>query len=71
MIPITIHSETIKLGQMLKLATAVESGSHAKIVIQGGEVKVNGETETRRGRQLRHGDLVRFAGMEYTVQQAS
>ena len=46
------------LGQALKASDAVGSGGEAKVVIQGGEVRVNGEVETRRGRKLREGDLV-------------
>ncbi|MDO5348244.1 MAG: RNA-binding S4 domain-containing protein, partial [Bacillota bacterium] len=49
---ITIRDEFIKLGQAMKLAGLVESGVDAKIVIQNGEVKVNGEVETRRGKKL-------------------
>jgi ribosome-associated protein len=46
------------LGQALKASDAVGSGGEAKVVIQGGEVRVNGEVETRRGRKLREGDVV-------------
>jgi ribosome-associated protein len=46
------------LGQALKASDAVGSGGEAKVVIQGGEVWVNGEVETRRGRKLREGDVV-------------
>ncbi|MGI8645414.1 MAG: RNA-binding S4 domain-containing protein [Nocardioides sp.] len=49
---------TIKLGQFLKLADLVESGSDAKPLLAAGEVRVNGEVETRRGRQLVTGDVV-------------
>ena len=49
---ITIKDDFIKLGQALKLAGLVSSGIEAKIVVQDGEVKVNGETDTRRGRKL-------------------
>ncbi|MBO4411613.1 MAG: RNA-binding S4 domain-containing protein [Lachnospiraceae bacterium] len=52
----------IKLGQALKAANLVEMGSIAKEVIQNGEVSVNGETETRRGRKLFPGDVVEFKG---------
>lgn len=58
----TIDTEMIRLGQFLKLANLVDDGMEAKIVVQAGEVQVNGETETRRGRQLFDGDEVRFAG---------
>ena len=48
---ITIKAEFIKLGQDLKLAGLVGSGVEAKVVIQDGEVKVNGEVDVRRGRK--------------------
>lgn len=53
-----IRDESIRLGQFLKLAGLVESGADAKELIADGEVRVNGETETRRGRNLRIGDVV-------------
>ena len=59
---ITIKDEFIKLGQVLKLAGMVESGLEAKIVIQDGQVKVNGETDTRRGRKIVDGDVIFFEG---------
>ena len=46
------------LGQALKASDAVESGGEAKILIQAGEVRVNEEIETRRGRRLRKGDVI-------------
>lgn len=46
------------LGQALKAANVVGSGGEAKVVIQAGEISVNGEVETRRGRRLRAGDVV-------------
>lgn len=55
---VPIRDESIRLGQFLKLANLVESGADAKPVIAAGEVRVNGEVETRRGRQLRQGDVV-------------
>ncbi len=48
----------ITLGQALKAASIVGTGGEAKILIQAGEVRVNGEVETRRGRKLREGDVV-------------
>ena len=48
----------ITLGQALKASDLVESGGEAKILIQAGEVLVNGEIETRRGRKLQDGDVV-------------
>lgn len=58
----TIHlrDDYIKLGQALKFAGLVESGVDAKIVIQDGKVKVNGQVETQRGKKLIAGDMVEF-----------
>ena len=55
---VPIRDESIRLGQFLKLANLVESGAMAKPVIADGAVLVNGEVETRRGRQLAKGDVV-------------
>ena len=57
----------IKLDQFLKWSGAADTGGHAKQVVQDGQVQVNGETETRRGRKLRKGDQVAFAGKSWTV----
>ena len=57
---VAIRDESIRLGQFLKLANLIESGSEAKGVIADGHVTVNGEVELRRGRQLRPGDVVRL-----------
>ena len=51
-------SSGIMLGQALKASNLVGSGGEAKVLIQGGEVRVNGEVETRRGRKLKKGDVV-------------
>jgi ribosome-associated protein len=51
-------SPGITLGQALKAANLVGSGGEAKVLVQAGEVLVNGEVETRRGRQLEEGDVV-------------
>lgn len=59
---ITIREEFIKLGQALKAAGLVDSGVEAKIVIDEGLVKVNGEVELRRGRKLRGGEEIFFNG---------
>jgi ribosome-associated protein len=56
--------DTIRLGQLLKLVDAVPSGAQVKDVLASGDVRVNGEAEERRGRQLRRGDVVSVAGME-------
>ena len=68
MIEITIRDEFIKLGQALKLAGAVDTGSEAKEVITEGLVKVNGETELRRGRKCVPGDRILFEGEEILIQ---
>ena len=57
----------ILLQQFLKLKNLVGSGGEAKAVIRQGDVKVNGETETRRGRKLYPGDTVTMHGKTYTV----
>lgn len=59
---ITIKDEFIKLGQAMKLAGLVSSGIEAKVVIQNGEVKVNGEIDERRGKKLYPGDTFEFEG---------
>lgn len=64
---IAISTDTIRLGQFLKLSNLVDSGSDAKFLLAGGEVSVNGEVETRRGRQLRAGDIVEFDGVRVRV----
>jgi ribosome-associated protein len=53
-----IRDDTIRLGQALKLAGLAASGGEARALIEEGAVRVNGEVETRRGRQLRRGDVV-------------
>lgn len=60
--------EFIKLGQALKLAGLVSSGVEAKIVVQDGQVLVNGEVDTRRGKKLYSGDTFSFEGEEVTVE---
>lgn len=64
---IEISDEFIKLGQALKLAGLVSSGVEAKIVIQNGEVTVNGEVDTRRGLKLYPQDNFCYQGQEVTV----
>ena len=64
---VAIHTEFIKLQDALKYANAVESGGMAKAVIQEGEVKVNGEVCTMRGKKLRPGDKFSFMGSTYLV----
>ena len=55
--------ESIRLGQLLKLVDAVPTGAQVKDVLLTGTVRVNGEPEERRGRQLREGDVVSVEGM--------
>ena len=62
MYEVKLRDEFIKLGQALKAAGLVESGVEAKEVIQSGLVKVNGETDTRRGKKLYAGDIETFNG---------
>ncbi|MCW2701655.1 MAG: hypothetical protein JWQ45_3190 [Blastococcus sp.] len=56
--------EIIRLGQLLKLIDAVPTGAQVKDVLFAGSVRVNGEPEERRGRQLRRGDVVSVEGMD-------
>lgn len=67
---ITITTEFIKLQDLLKFANLVETGGEAKERIQAGEVLVNGEACLQRGRKLRPGDQVRFAGETLGVRYA-
>jgi ribosome-associated protein len=66
-IEIPITGETIRLGQLLKLAGVVDSGAQARTLLASAEVLVNGERDARRGRQLRAGDEVRVGGHELRV----
>ncbi len=59
---VEIRGESIRLGQLLKVAGVVDSGAEAKAVLAEGDVAVNGEPETRRGRQVRAGDVVSVGG---------
>ncbi|MEG1592790.1 MAG: RNA-binding S4 domain-containing protein [Oscillibacter sp.] len=67
---VIIQTEFIKLQDLLKFANAVESGGEAKERIQAGEVTVGGEVCTMRGKKIRPGDVVGFAGQTYTVAYA-
>lgn len=64
---ITITTEYIKLQDLLKFAAAVQTGGEAKLAVQEGEVSVNGEVCTMRGRKIRPGDVVTFNGQELAV----
>jgi ribosome-associated protein len=60
-------SSGITLGQALKASNLAGSGGEAKVLIQSGEVRVNGEVETHRGRKLRAGDVVEVGGERLEV----
>lgn len=64
---ITINTEFIKLQDLLKFANLVSTGGEAKIIIQEGEVAVNGEICTQRGKKIRPGDDVALNGRHYGV----
>ena len=66
-VPVVIGTEFIKLEAALKFANATESGGMAKTVIQDGEVTVNGEVCTMRGKKLYPGDRVTFMGTTYLI----
>lgn len=61
-------SDTITLNDALKLTGITETGGQAKLMIQAGEVKVNGEVETRRKRKLVAGDVLEVAGEEFELE---
>ena len=67
---VTITTEFIKLQDLLKFANLVETGGMAKECVQGGEVTVNGEVCTMRGKKIRPGDVVEFDGETLTVAYA-
>ena len=64
---IKLRDEFIKLGQALKAANLVQDGVEAKYVIQDGEVLVNGEVDTRRGRKLYDGDVLSYQWQEVKI----
>ena len=66
---INIKEEFIRLDALMKLSDCVVTGGHAKIVIQNGEVKVNGEICTQRGKKMREGDFFTFEGVKVTVKK--
>ncbi len=70
MTEVKIRDEFIKLGQALKLAGIVQSGVEAKYLIEEGNVLVNGEVDTRRGKKLRNGDIVAVGGKEIVIKSA-
>jgi ribosome-associated protein len=60
-------SGPLPLGAFLKVAGVASTGGHAKLLVQEGDVSVNGEVEMRRGRTLQPGDVVGVGGEEYRV----
>ena len=66
--PVSIHTEFIKLEAALKLANAVSSGGEAKNLIIDGYAKVNGEVCTMRGKKMRAGDTAEYDGVSVTVE---
>lgn len=64
---IEINTEIIKLDAFLKWAAIASSGSEAKIYIQEGLVKVNGEVCTQRGKKLRSGDFISFEDSDFEI----
>lgn len=66
---IVLRDEFIKLGQAIKAAGLVASGVEAKIVIQDGEVKVNGVVETQRGKKLFGGEVVEYNGSSILIKK--
>jgi ribosome-associated protein len=67
MTTVTLDSDDIKLGQLLKLVNLVDQGSDAKLLLAESRVRVNGEVETRRGRQLTRGDEVAVDDEVFTL----
>ncbi len=66
-IPVSIHTEFIKLQDAMKFANIVYSGGEAKALIQEGQVQVNGEVCTMRGKKLYNGDKFSFDGQTYLI----
>ncbi len=60
--------DTITLSDALKLAGLADTGGQAKMLIQSGQVKVNGEVETRRKRKLRQGDMIALGDEEFVLE---
>ena len=65
---VTINSEYITLGQLLKFADVISSGGYEKIFIQENTILVNGEEEKRRGRKLRSGDKIEVNGLVLVIE---
>lgn len=67
---ININTDFIKLESAMKFVGIVGSGGESKIIIQSGEVSVNGKVCTERGKKLREGDAFEFDGKIYSIGQA-
>ncbi|TLN19942.1 RNA-binding S4 domain-containing protein [bacterium] len=65
--PVAISTDFIRLDQFMKFADLAGGGGEAKMLIQSGEVRVNGEVETRRGKKLYEGDVVALGGQSAQV----
>ena len=63
-----IDTPFIRLDAFLKLCNAVQTGGHAKLVIQNGEVRVNGEICLQRGKKLHDGDVAEYDNVQYTIE---
>lgn len=68
---VPIRGDTIRLGQLLKLAGVIDSGAEARAFLADSSVTVNGASESRRGRQLHPGDVVVAAGDELLITAAT
>lgn len=67
---ITIEEEYIRLDNLLKFAGTVDTGGQAKFAIQNGEVLLNGEICTQRGKKIRPGDIVKFGSKEISIRNS-
>ncbi|MDZ4684576.1 MAG: RNA-binding S4 domain-containing protein [Planctomycetaceae bacterium] len=61
------EADQLRLDHFLKINALVATGGHAKLMIQGGEIKVNGDVETRRRRKLHPGDVVEVGGKQFSI----
>jgi len=64
---IVVQDVPIKLGQFLKFANIAQDGIEAKILIQNGNIKVNGNIETRRGKQLQNSDAISYENSTWVI----
>lgn len=71
MFDVPIRGQTIDLDQLLKLSGLPATGGQAKMLIQDGQVKVNGQIETRRRRTLHLGDVIEIEGADEAIRVAA